>query len=97
MNDLTAPPDVDGKHTWEHFAAAVAGIAQVQAQDIAPTTRLDNDLGLDSLALTELVVLLIVDFDMESLEDDLDDRDWAHVTVGALYDEYTSGRRAQPG
>ena len=79
--------------SWETFAAAVAALAQVPADEITPEAGLDQDLGLDSLALTELVVLLIVDFDMQSLADELEHRDWSKVTMGELYDEYQMGRK----
>jgi acyl carrier protein len=77
--------------SWETFAAAIASSAQVSVDRIGSGTRLTEDLGLDSLALTELVVLLIVEFDMTDLADDLEARNWAGVTVGALYSEYRRG------
>jgi acyl carrier protein len=85
---LAPAPGIDGRERWEGFAAAVASVAQVRAEDIARSTRLVEDLGLDSLALTEVVVLLIVELDMDTVSDDLERRDWADVTVGDLYNEY---------
>jgi acyl carrier protein len=76
---------------WEDFVAAVAAAAQVREDAISPATRLGTDLGVDSLALTEVVVMLIVDFDMDGLSDQLDQRQWGSVTVGELYDEYRAG------
>jgi acyl carrier protein len=69
----------------------------VPAEDLAPSMRLDQDLALDSLALTEVVVLLIVDFDMETLAEELEQRDWRGVTLGDLYGEYRTGQPARRG
>ena len=81
-------PSTSDEHRWERFVHAIAAAAQVRPEAISRTTRLDDDLGIDSLALAELVVMLIVDFGMETLADDFDERDWSGVTVGALYEEY---------
>jgi acyl carrier protein len=51
-----------------------------------------DDLGIDSLALSELVVFLLVDLQMTSLESDLGKRDWTMVKVGELFDEYARGQ-----
>jgi acyl carrier protein len=80
--------------SWDEFVAAIAAIASVSAGRITHATRIDPDLGLDSLALTELVVLLIVDFGMDHLGAELEHRDWSQVTVGDLYAECRSGLRA---
>ena len=85
---------MEDSSSWEAFSAAVAASVHVPAEQISPRTRLDRDLGLDSLALTELVVLLIVEFDMQGLAAELEQRDWTTVTVGALYEEYRNGREA---
>jgi acyl carrier protein len=80
------------KRSWDDFAATVAGIARVPVEGVRRDTRLVGDLGLDSLALTEVIVALIVDFDMEALSTELEERDWGAVTIGSLYDEYLSIR-----
>jgi acyl carrier protein len=82
---------------WPEFAAAVAACAFVSVDGITPATRLDADLGMDSLSLTELVVVLIVDFGAADLGDTLDDRDWAGVTVGQLFDECRGALRTESG
>jgi acyl carrier protein len=76
--------------TWEEFAVAVASSAHVPVDTVERDTRLDHDLDLDSLALAELIVMLIVEFDMETLADDLEGRNWSAMTVGGLYEEYRS-------
>ena len=77
--------------SWEQFAAEVAGLADCQADAVDGDTRLIEDLGLDSLSLTELVVILIERHDMYSLSKTLEERSWEHVTARALYDEYLTG------
>ena len=73
---------------WDAFVADVAVIADVPLADIGADTRLIEDLGCDSLSLVELVVALIEDYGMEGLSQNLGERTWQGVTVGALYDEY---------
>jgi acyl carrier protein len=77
---------------WTEFAGAVAGLAGVPAEHVTTDTRLVDDLGLDSLALAELVVTLVADFGIESLAQDFDERNWAAVTVGALYDDWRASQ-----
>jgi acyl carrier protein len=90
---------VDDSHgherSWDGFVTAVATAAHVRPEAITPSTRLDEDLGIDSLALAEVVVVLIVDFGMDAMAEQLDQRDWSGVTVGELYDEYRA--TAEPG
>lgn len=85
-----------GKLQWREFAQAVAGAANVPAEAITAESRLLDDLGLDSLALSEVVVMLLVDLGMASLESGLGQRDWRHVTVGELFEEYRQGRPGAP-
>jgi acyl carrier protein len=72
---------------WEAFAAKVAEVADVRPDEVGRETRLVDDLGVDSLALAELVVLLLVDYGLEDLSESLQDSDWGELKVGALYDE----------
>jgi acyl carrier protein len=81
---------LDDKRRWNRFATSVAAAAHVRPEAITRSTRLHEDLEIDSLAFAEVVVVLIVDFGMETMADDLDRRDWSGVTVGELYDEYRS-------
>jgi acyl carrier protein len=71
--------------TWEIFVSSVAEIAGVDPGDIREDTRLINDLGLDSVALTEIVVVLVDDFDVPELSHELDEGAWAEVSVGELF------------
>jgi acyl carrier protein len=74
--------------TWDEFAAAIAAIVQVPVADVQPDARLIEGLNVDSLALSELIVALIVDFEMEGLSENLEERKWGSVTAGELYEEY---------
>ena len=80
--------------TFDAFAAEVAAVAEIPSETIGEETRLIGDLNLDSLALTELVVMLIEKFDMSELGSGLDDRAWSKVTVRNLYDEFLTGQPA---
>jgi len=73
---------------WEGFAAEIAAIAQRPTEEVERRLRIVEDLGLDSVALAELVLVLIDDYGMASISDDLDQRTWEGVTVGQLFDEY---------
>jgi acyl carrier protein len=77
--------------SFDDFAAAIAEVAHVPAANIAQGTRLLEDLDIDSLALTEVIVMLMVDFGMSSLSDGLERRDWRGITAGDLYEEYRKG------
>lgn len=70
--------------SWAALTDGVAAIAQVPADALAPETRIVGDLNLDSLALTELAVLLVVEFGVDDAVL-ADDRDWSAVTLGELH------------
>jgi acyl carrier protein len=72
---------------WKEFVAKVAELAAIEPDRIGPKTRIVEDLGLDSIALAELVVLLIDDYGVEPLSAGLEQRTWEGVTVGSLFDE----------
>ena len=80
--------------TNRHGLLEQQGVVGAGAEVVAAVdgdTRLIEDLGLDSLSLTELVVILIERHDMYSLSKTLEERSWEHVTARALYDEYLTG------
>jgi acyl carrier protein len=79
--------------SFEQFASAIAEVARVPAGEIGQRTYLLDGLGLDSLSLTELIVMLIDQYGMDSLSERLEARDWSRITAGQLYDEYRNGPR----
>jgi len=79
-----APP---AERSWRELVAGIAAIARVDASAITPQTRLVEDLALDSLALTEVVVLMLVDFGLADTDGELEERDWTGVTIGAVFEE----------
>jgi acyl carrier protein len=83
--------------SWEEFAAEAARLAERPADIIDETTRLVEDLEMDSLSLAELVVILIEKYDMYSLSKTLEERSWDNVTVRAMYDEYLTGLPPRAG
>ena len=87
---------VQGPVDWQQFIGDIATVAEVGAGSIDGKTRLLEDLALDSLALTELVVLLADRYGLDTLLSGLEDRGWANVSVRSLYDELFRGR-PQPG
>ena len=76
--------------TWDELVNTTAEIAEGSSRAIAHDTRLIADLGLDSLAVTELVVVLIDEYGIETLSRDLDAIEWETLTVGALFETYVS-------
>lgn len=82
---------------WDEFADAAATVADCDPSALSPEMRLVADLGLDSLGLAELITALVLDFDMESLASDLDDRQWELVTLGELHEEQRTGVRVRAG
>lgn len=81
----------DERVEWAEFVGAIAEIAEIGHEGVGRESRLLEDLNLDSLALAELVALLLVELEMGTLESDLVERDWKLVTVGELFDEYSRG------
>jgi acyl carrier protein len=75
---------------WDEFATCFAAVARVDPAELSASTRLIDDLNLDSLALFELIVGLVVAAGMASLEEDLDRRDWRRTSVGDLFEEWRS-------
>lgn len=80
---------------WDQFAEVIAAIADCEPSALTPEMRLIADLGLDSLALAEVITALVLDLDMESLASDLDDRQWELVTLGDLHEEQRTGVRVR--
>ena len=80
--------------SWEGFVKEVAAIAEMPETEISPTTRVLEDLALDSLALAELGVVLVDKYDIHSLSRELEARSWDNVTVRQLYEEYLTGSPA---
>jgi acyl carrier protein len=81
----------DGGGTdWERFATDVGRMVDAPPAEVRPETRIFEDLGYDSLALAELVVTLIDEYEMEGLADSLGERTWEGVTAGQLFEECCS-------
>lgn len=79
--------------TFNEFAEQVQQIVQTTGP-ISSESKLVNDLGLDSLAISELVVGLVVELRIDSLLDDAETRDWTQTTVGDLYDRWRQATAA---
>src|SRR4051795_10330698 len=96
MTGREQPRDGDGggNADWDQFAAQLATVTGVSARQVQPDARLVADLGLDSLAIAEVVVMLLADYQLDALSERLQNSTWHEVTVGMLYGEYRSGRRA---
>jgi hypothetical protein len=71
---------------WDLFVGHLAEVAGVAPAAIGRGTRLVDDLNLDSLGLTEAVVILLADLELEELPGSLAAADWSALTVGEVYD-----------
>lgn len=80
------------KLSREAFTGLVAKTLNTPRGALEPGTRLIEDLGVDSLALAELLVVMITELRMEQLAEDLAEREWTNVTLGDLYQEYELGQ-----
>lgn len=86
---MSVDPDLqDGRAA---FVAQLAVICDLDPETIAGEARLATDLGMDSPAVAEFVVLVFERFGV-----DLGDRgfEWLDLTVDELYHEL---RRSSPG
>lgn len=83
------------EEAWREFAAAVAEISIVPAEEIRRDSLLVDDLGLDSLALAELAMLAETEFGSDNLLEDLEGLDVPRLTAGLVFDSYlaTAPRR----
>jgi acyl carrier protein len=72
---------------WDSFVAELALIARMPTAEIEAGARLVEDLGLDSVALSEVVVVLIdqhgADPDPQLLE-----QSWEGLTVRGVFDAF---------
>jgi Phosphopantetheine attachment site len=84
---------VTGDEGWEEFRARLSELTGVPLEDVTPAARLVEDLGLDSLGITEVAVLLLVDYELDGLSDGLQRSGWDGVTAGDVYEECRGGRR----
>ena len=84
---------------WPEFAAAVAEVAGVAPATLSPDSRVVEDLGLDSLALVELILVLA---EAPALMDPrlvarLEGRRWEQTSLGQLFDEVNASRQRPAG
>jgi acyl carrier protein len=70
---------------WDEFISVVAEFTELPVESI-------ENLGLDSLALTELLITLIEDHGVDALTEDLFERSWERVTLAALFEKYCNGK-----
>jgi acyl carrier protein len=72
---------------WERFAAGIASVVGLEPEQVTQSSRIVEDLGFDSLALLELAVLLIDEYGMERLSEQLAERNWENTSAGELFSE----------
>ena len=75
--------------SWREFQHDLAAAGGVAPDAVLAESTLVGDLGLDSLALTEVVALLAVEYGVDTLSDGLDERAWEALTAGDLYAAYS--------
>jgi acyl carrier protein len=80
---------------WNLIVGHLAEVAEVAPDTITRETRLVDDLNLDSLGLTEAVVILLADLELEELPDSLASADWSTLTVGEVHDRCRGAARGQ--
>lgn len=68
----------------DRLSLAIADIAEMDASQIELDMRVAGDLGLDSLAVAEVMLMLEDDFDALGLEHALADADWDALTLRDL-------------
>jgi hypothetical protein len=82
---MSAP--IESEAEWHEFVDPLAEIFPGSRGELKPESRLIEDLGVDSLALAELIIILVEKYDPASLSRRLDDRVWEEVTLGMLFQE----------
>jgi acyl carrier protein len=77
----------DPKPSFEQFVDELVAVAQVSREEVSRDSRLVEDLGLDSLALLEVLALVDDNYGADTAIDELETRGWAGVTAGELFDQ----------
>lgn len=80
--------------TWNEFIRVVAQFTELPVESIDGESWLIENLGLDSLALTELLITLIEDHGVDGLAEDIFERSWEQVTLAELFEQYCNGKPA---
>lgn len=80
---------------WSELVEQVTRFG-VTPESIDRDVFLVEGLGLDSLALTELLLTLIDEHDLDALAEDLFQRSWERVSVGELFERYCGGQLVTP-
>jgi acyl carrier protein len=70
--------------SWPEFVDQLCEIGGCRPESITPQARIVEDLGFDSLEVTEVVMWLAADA--------TPDQRWEHVTVGELFEQWASAR-----
>jgi hypothetical protein len=88
-------PEIERDEEWIAYLSVVASAAELDRSDVSPDARLVEDLGLDSLALTELVVSL-GEIHGAALLGRLEEQRWPGLTVKGCWDELVKGQQRPP-
>jgi acyl carrier protein len=81
---------------WLSFKQRLAEATRMPAEEISPGAHLVGNLGLDSLALAELVMSLREAYESPNRQIQLEGRNWETITVAQLFEDFT-GARAPAG
>ena len=84
--------DGQSQTDWMGFKHRLADVTQIPADEISSDTQLVSGLGLDSLALAELVMALRESYESPARQIQLEGRNWQTITVGQLFEEFTGNR-----
>lgn len=77
---------------WLSFADRLAQLTAMPAEQIDPDVEVMGGLGLDSLALAELVLVLREAYESPGRQIQLDGRNWQRITVGQLFELFSGSR-----
>jgi acyl carrier protein len=77
---------------WPSFVQHLAEVSQTPADEIKPDAEVMRGLGLDSLALAQLIVALREAYESPSRQIQLDSRNWQTITVAQLFEDFTGSR-----
>lgn len=76
--------------TWDVLVGQLAELAGVPPDAVTPDARLVEHIGLDSLAIAELVLILVQDHGIDARVADAEGRDWSRISAGQLLEEVTA-------
>jgi acyl carrier protein len=78
------------EETWARYVSDLAALSDAAIGEITEESRLVADLGFDSLAFTELALILDDRYGSRNFAADLPSVPWLELTAGSVFANYVA-------